>query len=397
MTTTAIICEYNPFTNGHLKHLKTAREQTASDTIICIMSGNFTQRGDAAILDKYQRAFIACKYGADIVIELPTISAISPAENFAYGAIRILNALPKIDYLSFGSECGDTNMLLKLSDLFEHEPNRLKALIKENLSLGISYPKAKAEALKQFCTENKYYAELSDLLQTPNNVLAIEYIRSLKRFNMSVKLHTIKREPNYNDFDLSGDYPSASAIRNALEENKFDRVKNAVPPLTSEFLENYNLRGTTLGDLCLYKLKDINGYELADYYDYSAGLNNRLKIAALNASTFDEFVNTAKNKSLTLTRLKRLSLYALFDITKQMYEDYCNAPVYIRILAIKKDRKDLISNIGKLCPNIITKYSDTTRIDKSLRPFDKLDFKAQGCLSIINRTNYYNNSMLIVD
>ncbi|MFA6866321.1 MAG: nucleotidyltransferase family protein [Clostridia bacterium] len=396
MKITAIICEYNPFTNGHLKHIKLAKEQTNADTIICIMSGSFTQRGDAAILDKYQRSYIACRYGADMVIELPLIYAISPAENFAYGAVKILHDLPKIDFLSFGSECGDKDLLIKTNNLFENEPEEFKKLLKDFLAEGYSYPRAKSCALQEFCKLNKEYEDIQDILEKPNNVLGLSYIKAIKTFNMDIGIHTIKRNEDYNNEELTNDFPSASSIRVALEQNKLDKIKNSIPQLTYDYLSSYNLRGTSLGDLCLFKLKDINGHDLANYYDFNAGLNNRLKMASLNATTFDEFLTNAKSKNITMTRLKRLSLYTLFDITKDMYKEICDSPTFVSILAINKERKELISWVGTTCKNILTKYSDIDRIDKSLRQIVKLDLKAQGCLSIINRTNYYNKSMLLV-
>ncbi|HOO22912.1 MAG TPA: nucleotidyltransferase family protein, partial [Clostridia bacterium] len=221
MKVTAIICEYNPFTNGHLKHLKLAREETGADTVICIMSGSFTQRGDAAILSKYQRAELAVRMGADMVVELPLIFAISPADNFAYGAVKILSTLPDIEYLSFGSECGDANLLTKVARLLSDEPTDFKVLLQKFQSDGNSFPKARSLALKAYAELNPEYADISLMLEKPNNVLGIAYIMALKKFGLdNVKLHTIKRETDYNNLAIEGDYPSASAIRMALMQGK---------------------------------------------------------------------------------------------------------------------------------------------------------------------------------
>ena len=133
MKITAIICEYNPLTNGHVKHLELARQQTEADTILCVMSGSFTQRGDASIADKYLRAEQAVVHGADIVVELPTIYAISPADNFAYGAIKTISAFDDVEYVSFGSECGDINKLTMLAELFANEPQEYSEILQKHL------------------------------------------------------------------------------------------------------------------------------------------------------------------------------------------------------------------------------------------------------------------------
>ena len=178
MKTVAIICEYNPFTNGHLLHMRAAKEETGADTVICIMSGSFTQRGDAAVLDKYQRAEIAGRCGADMVVELPLIYAVSPADNFAYGAIKILSVLPEVKYLSFGSECGDTALLRKAANFLADEPDLYKEYLASFQSEGYSFPKSRSLALKKYADTFPEYADISEILEKPNNALAISYIRA---------------------------------------------------------------------------------------------------------------------------------------------------------------------------------------------------------------------------
>lgn len=397
MKVTAIICEYNPFTNGHLKHLQIARKQTDADTVICIMSGSFTQRGDAAILSKYQRAELAVRMGADMVVELPLIFAISPADNFAYGAIKILAALPEVSHLSFGSECGDVELLTKAADFLLNEPTDFKVMLQTLQSEGNSFPKARSLALKEFAVNNPEFADIANILEKPNNTLGISYIQALKKFGLdNIKVHTIKRETEFNDLSTDGDFPSASAIRTAINQGKLAEVKNSIPPFTYNLLENFNTRGTSLGDLCLFKLKDISGYELENYYDYNGGLHNRLKLAASESVTYEEFLEKAKSKNVTLARIKRLALYSLFDITKAMYFDICQLPSYVHILALNKTRKDLLKATHASCPNTLNRYSDIDKVDKRLRPYIKMDFKAQGVLNIINRSQTYEKAMQLI-
>ena len=398
MKTTAIICEYNPFTNGHIRHLQLAREQTGADTIICIMSGSFTQRGDAAILDRYDRASLAARLGADMVVELPLIYAISPADNFAYGAIKTLSVLPNVEYLSFGSECGDVELLKKTAEFLSNEPQEFKDLFAKYKSEGYSYPKARGLALKEYSDIYPEYSEMSEVLDAPNNVLAIAYINAIKKFGLDVKLHTVKRVNNYNNEDLSGEYPSASAIRYALRRERFNEVKEFVHPYCYNLLSTIKSDGSALDDLCLFKMKSISGYDLMNYYDVDveSGMHNRLKLAAADSVTYSEYLEKAKSKNYTMSRIKRISLYALFDITKKMYEDAVNCPPHVYVLAINKLRKDILTELQKSCPNVLIRYSDVSKVDKRLRFMLKLDFQAQGTLNLINRTQCFNKTMLLV-
>ncbi len=396
MKTVAIICEYNPFTNGHLHHLEKAREETGADTVICVMSGSFTQRGEAAILDKYQRAEIAVRMGADMVVELPLIYSISPADNFAYGAIKTISVLPHVDYLSFGSECGDIDILVKTANFLANEPQGYKDILSSFLGEGYSFPKSRDLALAEYAKDHPEYEDIALTLSKPNNVLAISYIQAINTLGLDIKLHTIKRESDFNSDDITSDYPSAGAIRTALRQEKLPEIKDKVPELCYNFLQTVKTNGTSLGDMCLFKLKDISGYDLEHYYDINGGLHNRLKIAATNASTYEQFLENAKTKKYTMARLKRLSLYALFDITQYLYDEWNALPPYVFVLSMKKDRKDILVELNKVCSNVLVKYSDIDKVDKSLRGMIKLDFKVQGVLNIINRSNYFNRKMILV-
>lgn len=397
MKATAIICEYNPLTNGHYEHLKKARQETDCDTIICVMSGSFTQRGEAAIADKYQRAAIAIRLGCDMVVELPTVFALSPADNFAYGAMKIIADIPDIEYLSFGSECGDISTLNKMADLLTNEPIEIKQNLNLYLSQGDSFPRARAKAVNDYVKDNDKYIGLEGVLDEPNNILGIAYIIAAKKLNMNIKFHTIKRiGGGYNDETIENLFPSASAIRRAVKEGKLEELRPYVPPFTYNLLEEYNTSGTSLGDLILFRMKEISAKELEHYYDITAGLHNRLKIAADTSSTYEQFLENAKTKKYTMAKIKRVSLYALMNITEEIYQLAVNSNPYIFILALNKDRKDILSKLNESSKNVLVRYSDIDKVDKSLRPLIKLDFKAQGILAIINRTNQYIKSMLLI-
>jgi predicted nucleotidyltransferase len=397
MKATAIICEYNPLTNGHLAHLKEAREQTGADTVFCVMSGSFTQRGDAAIADKYQRAAIAVRLGCDMVVELPTVFAVSPADNFAYGAIKTISALPNVEYLSFGSECGDAELLEQMAELLLNEPAAVKEKISLFLNEGHSFPKARAKAVDAYIDTNEDLSALKGILDEPNNILGIAYIIAAKKLNLDLKFHTIKRiGGGYNDESVKNAFPSATAIRSAIKDGRLSEIKNFVPPFTYNLLEQYNTSGTSLGDLILFRMKEISGRELEGYYDINGGLHNRLKIAANASTTYEQYLENAKTKKYTMAKIKRVSLYAMLNITKELYDLAVNSDPYVFVLAMNKERKDILSALSETAQNLLVRYSDIDKVDKNLRPLIKLDFKAQGILGIINRSNDYIKSMQLI-
>lgn len=397
MKITAIICEYNPLTNGHAEHLRRARLETGADTILCVMSGSFTQRGDAAIADKYMRAEQAIHAGADIVVELPTIYAISPADNFAYGAIKTISAFPDVNYISFGSECGDSTAIKKVASLLANEPDDFKALLRKHIDEGTVFPKARSLALKEYAETHVDFQGTENLLDSPNNILGIAYTIALINAGLDIEIHTIKREGgNFDSNDIKTSLPSSSAVREAFKKGDLHNLKNAVPEHVLGMLSVIKPQTDALGDMTLFKLKSISGYELEKYYDVTGGIHNRIKISAATASTIEDLLENAKTKAYTMARLKRICLYALFDITKKNYEDCTKCPPYVQILALKDTRKDILSLLSMGCKNVLTRYSDINKVDKSLRYMIKLDFTAQGTLDIINRNNVYNKKMILV-
>ena len=195
MSTVGLITEYNPFHNGHLYHLETSKMITGADTVITVMSGSFVQRGEPAVIDKYTRAEMALANGVNLLVELPTFYACSSAEYFSYGAIMTLEAL-HVDFVCFGSECGDIDVLSYIAELLIHEPDQLSELIKEKLSSGISYPKARNDSLCQYIKANNCIYDSSmieKVLKSPNNILGIEYLKTIKKFDLAIKPYTIQR------------------------------------------------------------------------------------------------------------------------------------------------------------------------------------------------------------
>lgn len=215
MNITGIITEYNPFHNGHLYHLNSAKKETNCDGVVCVMSGNFVQRGEPALIDKWKRAEMAILNGVDLVIELPTFYALSSAEFFAKGSISILDSISVIDNIFFGSECGNISYLEKIAKTLTLESFDLQSKIKENLKSGMTFAKARELSLKDILKDDS----LEEVLSSSNNILGIEYIKSLINLNSSILPITLKREGSrYNDKSLTSTFASATSIRENLKK-----------------------------------------------------------------------------------------------------------------------------------------------------------------------------------
>ena len=229
----AVISEYNPFHNGHVKHLAYSKQLTKAEFSIAIISGNFVQRGEPSIVDKWTKAEMALKAGFDIVIELPTLYAISSAENFAEGAIKILNSLGIVDFLSFGSELGEISPLNDLANILYKEPKELSLLINQHVKTGVSFPRAREMALMQYFSGHPKYKQA---LTNPNNILGIEYLKALKKYKSPIKPITIKREySDHNSITIKKGIASSSTIRMMLQKKK--NIHTVVPFETYELLE----------------------------------------------------------------------------------------------------------------------------------------------------------------
>ncbi|NTV90828.1 MAG: nucleotidyltransferase family protein, partial [Clostridiales bacterium] len=224
MSVLGIIAEYNPFHNGHLYHLRKSRLLTGARYVVCVMSGNFIQRGGPAIADKWSRAEMALSCGADLVIELPAVYAMSSAEYFAGGGVSLLNSLGIVDFLSFGSECGNLDEMKTLAEILSSEPAEYKAFLKDALDTGISYPAARESALMKYLSRTSCNGfpdealKLAGIIKSPNNILGIEYLKAIMRTGSVIKPVTVGRTGSaYNSEELQGTMSSATAIRKSLQ------------------------------------------------------------------------------------------------------------------------------------------------------------------------------------
>lgn len=329
----AIICEYNPFHNGHLYQLREAKKRSGADAVLCLMSGNFVQRGEAAIIDKYTRARHAVLSGADAVIELPTPFATSNAEIFAKGAVKILAALPSVKTLCFGAEIADKNAFLKAAEILRHEPKSVSEKIKALLATGRSFAKARAEAYRGILPQN--------LLSAPNNILGLEYTKALLDEQSDIEILPVQRiGSGYNDELLEENFSSASAIRLAIAENKdaADNLPSYVKEDLPKALEN------KLDCLEKYALLASSKEEIRKICDCTEGLENALQKAAELSPSLTQTLTSAR---YTSSRIRRIALQNLLKIEEGLIRDSLSSPLYLRLLAAKKERTDLLSALSE--------------------------------------------------
>lgn len=348
-----IVSEYNPFHNGHLHHLNESKRISHSDYSIAVMTGNFTQRGEASIVDKWSKTKMAIESGIDLVIELPTLYAISSAENFAAGAIKILDSLGIVDYISFGSECDDIAVLNDVANVLCAEPDEYKTLLSHELSKGVSFPKAREKALMMYLNDVRRFA---NVLSSPNNILGIEYLKALTRQKSSIQPITIKREgSNHNDNTISKyeKFASASAIRNLCLSNDISILKNVMPESSFDILNDSIKKGNIVNNLSafdkeiIYTLRKMSTDEIANLPDVSEGLEFAIKSAANECNSVVELLSIINTKRYTKTRIQRILLYAILGITKKDMQISKNIVPYIRILGFNDKGKGILSEISK--------------------------------------------------
>lgn len=367
----AIIAEYNPFHKGHAYQIQQAKLQTGADFVIILMSGDFVQRGTPAILSKHQRTSMALLGGADIVFELPSYYACGSAEYFSSGAVSILNAFRSIDFLCFDSESGTIDTCRFLGELLANEPNLYKEKLRNHLKNGLSFPVARKSALSEYLKE-KNIPFNENFLDTPNNILGIEYCKSLSTQNSSILPITIKRIGNpYHETTFTSAYPSASAIRKELisssniQKSFSDVLKDAQPPAVKNYLYSLLEKDPFLTEndfsmLLKYELMKNTSESLSTFSDMSSDLARRI-YHHLNAfKTFSQFAEQLKTKELTYTRICRAMLHVLLNISTDLPT---TSPVYVRLLGFKKESSAFLRTLQKNSTiPILTKAADYRKI-----------------------------------
>ncbi|MDI3310242.1 MAG: nucleotidyltransferase [Thermoanaerobacterium sp.] len=392
MSVLGLIVEYNPLHNGHIYHIKKSIEMTKADFVVAVMSGNFVQRGIPSIIDKWSRAEAALLSGIDLVVELPTIYAVSTAEKFAYGAIKLLDSLNIIDYISFGSEHGTIDELHQISKFLLDEPEEYKALLKKYLKSGITYAKARESAL------SKYFGKtINSIIGNPNNILGIEYIKSLIKLNSNIKPLTLKRfGPGYNSLETVESFASATYLRKVINDKNYSILGRYMPEYSLEILKKCIADGhgpVTLDDfakIVVYRLR--NDTSVKDVFDVTEGLENRIKKASSLCNNLSDIISYVKTKRYTESRIRRIMMHVLLNINSSIYLKF-DGPNYIRILGATKKGLELLKEIkNKASIPIITKVSEYKKILSDVEMFEK-DLKATDIYTLA----YTNESVSGLD
>lgn len=337
MRVVGIVTEFNPFHNGHALLLERAREAMGEDTaVVCCMSGDFVQRGEAAVWSKFARAEAAARCGADLVFELPLPWALSSAEGFARGGVGLLAALGVVDCLCFGSECGETEPLERAAEALLSPA--LAAELRRELESGIPFAAARQRALSAVTDE-----ETARLVETPNNILAVEYIRAIYELGLDLGFMTVRREGAEHDGQGEGSIRSASELRSRIAAGK--SCSGFMPDAALAVFEREAERGRgpvlmeTLEPMLLARLRMLPDEEFSRLPDASEGLGNRLRAAVRDEPTLDGVLAAAKSKRYALSRIRRMTMCACLGVREGMAE---GVPPYARLLAASERGRELL-------------------------------------------------------
>ena len=336
MKIAGVICEYNPFHRGHAYHLAETRVRTGCDYIVACMAGSFVQRGEAACLSKWTRAEMALRSGADAVFELPALYAIRTADVFARGGVAILSGIGA-DVLSFGSETADMRLLESIAELRENEPECVSNAIRRGLSEGKSHARAQGEAIAEYLNMKP------ELLDSPNLILACEYLRAIHALGASIQPIAIRRSGDYHSGETGAGYASATAVRRLLRMGELERA-GAELPKTAQFALREWKGMHAPDDLLLHCLRSMTESEIAALPDVSEGLENRVKRAAAEAFDCKSLIETLKCKRYTRARLNRLCAHAMLGLTRTLAERH-PAPEYARLIGMREDVRPLLREL----------------------------------------------------
>ena len=344
MKIAAIISEYNPLHNGH--KYQTEMLKTVYDAVIAVMSGNFVQRGEIALCDKWSRTKLALLNGVDLVVELPVIYALNSAEKFAEGGVRLIDKMGVVDCLCFGSELGKIDEFYYAAEILNNEPQEVSEKINKFLDMGMSFPSAREKAYEGIINP--------ELLKSPNNILGVEYVKALKKIGSKVVAKTIKRiGAGYNDLDYSTEFSSATAIRELIKEN--EDYKKYMPENSEEIIKNAEkFSEEKLINILKYVVL-LNGKEyIGRISDVNEGLENKIFEAVKKGDSFENIAWMIKSKRYTMSRIRRILYSVILDIGKDFKE-----PEYIRILGMNNIGKNVLKDMKeKATLPIVIKTAD---------------------------------------
>lgn len=389
----AVICEYNPFHNGHLYQFSEIK-RAGAEKILCLMSGNFTQRGEAAVLGKYVRARHAVLSGADVVLELPAAFSVGAAETFARGGVKLLSSLPCVDKLAFGCESGNAEDFLRAAKATLSEDKTFKETLKENMKDGSSYVKARTAAVLALNTDVD-----EATLTTPNNILGVEYCRAILSSGAKITPLPIGRVGSgYADTGLAKNFSSATALRAALRDpsRKTKRlIKKNVPEYVLEDLEN--APDLPFEKTALFSLLSSSAEEIALCPDCGEGLENRLKAMARANPSYGEALQKVVSKRYTLSRVKRILAQNLLKIRRKEVKEFLESPLYCKVLAVKKESaEEIFSTLKEGAYPLLTRKSDALALKKTAIDCFACDVRANDLYGVLSgeKTNEYETLFL---
>lgn len=366
----AVVCEYDPFHNGHLYQLSRIREESGCERVLCVMSGNFTQRGEIAVLNKFTRARHAVENGADAVIELPALYAVAPAELFARGAVHILSALPAVERIAFGCESGTTEDFLAAAHALSSEDKAFKTALKEKMKGGESYIRARNAAALELHPEVK-----EELLSLPNNILGTEYCRAVLAEKSAIAPLAIPRVGGgYGETSMRKNFSSASAIRAAVrrgDRKSMRQVKGNVP--ADVYRDLPLVQKTAFEEAALCALLRSSPEQIAKTADCSEGLENRLLAMAHSNPVYGDVLQKVVTKRYTLARVRRILAQNFLELEGETARRCLSAPLYARVLAVKKkDAPDLLAALG----NVLARKNDYLDLKKEALECFNCDMRA---------------------
>ena len=370
MNVSGVITEYNPFHNGHKYQLEEIKKRTNADYIIVAMSGDFVQRGEPAIMDKYTRCAFTLENGADLVLEIPVVYTCSSAEHFARGGVNLLASTGVVTNLCFGVETDIIDALSSIARLLIEEPPVYKETLTGLLSKGYSYPKARCMAISDYFSEADDI--MSDIINQPNNILGIEYIKNIIKYHNNITPIPIKRQgQGYHSKTIDSPLASASAIRKYLyndsAKNK-DMLSTFLPDNTLNKLMEYEnkygfIYANEISGLLHYKLLLNKKEGFTDFLDCNEELSNKIKNNIINYKNFSQFCELLKSKNYTYSRISRVLLHILLEIkdSNVNYPEFLDNAPYLRVLGFKKDSSALLSQIKKeATAPLISKMADAS-------------------------------------
>lgn len=386
----ACIAEYNPFHLGHLKHIEYMKNELGAENVIVLMSGNFTQRGEPAVLNKFTRAKQAIIAGADAVIELPTVFATANAETFASGAINLLDDLNVIDGLCFGVESGLKEQFFALACALLDETKEFKKTLKKHLDEGVSLAKAKFLTVKEIKGEDFNEA----LISLPNNILGLEYSKAILKRNSGIQTFPMLRDGDHNSIVLKKGITSATSIRQKIREGKLKKLKKNLPPYVYEDLKPYPFAFDIITTAALIT---ATKEKLAEIPDCTEGLENRIKALLKDNKNIDSLIEKISTKRYTATRIRRIFTANLLGINKEFTDECLNSKLYAKILAVNADKKEIISALSeKSSIPVLTRKSDLAELKKTALKSYELDVLANDVYNLATNENSNENYMVVI-